>query len=200
MVVIGLTGGIASGKSAITQWLAERGAYVVDADKLGHRAYERGSPAFDQVVQTFGEDVVSDNGEIDRKVLGSKVFGNDEALKKLTDIAWPAIKDMAKNEIAQVREAGEYNVLVLEAAVLIEAEWQDLVDEMWVVNVDRETAIERAMARDNLTRENIEKRINAQITNEERATHATVVLNNSSSWADLWSTVSSTFDRLREAT
>ena len=91
MKVIGLTGGIASGKSAITQWLAKRGAYVIDADKLGHRAYESGSQAFDEVVEAFGRDIVGTDGEVNRRALGSKVFGNEAALKKLTDIAWPAI-------------------------------------------------------------------------------------------------------------
>ena len=193
MKVIGLTGGIASGKSAITTFLAERDAYVIDADKLGHKVYDVGTEAFQQVVDTFGPDVVGENGEIDRKILGSKVFGDADALKKLTDIAWPAIKRMAKDEIEHVRSTRRHTCLVLEAAVLIEASWMDIVDEVWVVSVDREVAISRTMSRDNLDRAAVVKRIDSQLTNDERAKHATVIFDNSGSWDDLWSQVNSAF-------
>ena len=98
-MIIGLTGGIASGKSTVAKTLGALGAYSIDADKLGHSAYIEGTAAFDQVVACFGADVVGDDGEVDRRVLGSKVFGNPEALKQLTDIVWPAIKSMAQKEI-----------------------------------------------------------------------------------------------------
>ena len=196
--VIGLTGGIASGKSAITQWLAKQGAYVIDADKLGHRAYESGSQAFDEVVETFGNDIVGDDGEIDRRALGSKVFGNDAALKKLTDIAWPAIKRLAIQEIANVRNQGKYDVLVLEAAVLVEAEWMDIVDEVWVVTVDRKVAIQRAMDRDGFSQEDVEKRIDAQTSDLKRTKHATEVFDNSGSWDELWNHVESAYADLQK--
>lgn len=191
--VIGLTGGIASGKSAITQWLAKQGAYVIDADKLGHRAYESGSQAFDEVVEAFGSDIVGDDGEVDRRTLGSKVFGNDAALKKLTDIAWPAIKRLASQEISNVRNRGKHDVLVLEAAVLVEAEWMDIVDEVWVVTVDRKVAIQRAMERDGFSQEDVEKRIDAQTSDFERTKHATEVFDNSSSWEELWNHVETAY-------
>ena len=198
MKVIGLTGGIASGKSAITQWLAKQGAYVIDADKLGHRAYESGSQAFDEVVETFGNDIVGDDGEIDRRALGSKVFGNDAALKKLTDIAWPAIKRLAIQEIANVRNQGKYDVLVLEAAVLVEAEWMDIVDEVWVVTVDRKVAIQRAMDRDGFSQEDVEKRIDAQTSDLKRTKHATEVFDNSGTWDELWNHVESAYADLQK--
>lgn len=191
--VIGLTGGIASGKSAITQWLAKQGAYVIDADKLGHRAYESGSQAFDEVVEAFGSDIVGDDGEVDRRTLGSKVFGNDAALKKLTDIAWPAIKRLANQEISNVRNRGKHDVLVLEAAVLVEAEWMDIVDEVWVVTVDRKVAIQRAMDRDGFSQEDVEKRIDAQTSDFERTKHATEVFDNSGSWDELWNLVETAY-------
>ena len=196
--VIGLTGGIASGKSAITQWLAKQGAYVIDADKLGHRVYESGSQAFDEVVTTFGSDVVSADGEIDRRALGSKVFGNDAALKKLTDIAWPAIKRMAIQEITSVRNKGNYDVLVLEAAVLVEAEWMDIVDEVWVVTVDRQLAIQRSMDRDGFSQVDVEKRIDAQTSDLERTKHATKVFDNSGSWDDLWDHVETAYAEVQK--
>ena len=90
-MIIGLTGGIASGKSTAAKYLGEKGAAVIDADKLGHRAYEPDTDAFDKVVSSFGQEVVGADGQIDRKVLGSKVFGNPEALDRLTGIIWPEI-------------------------------------------------------------------------------------------------------------
>lgn len=176
--VICLTGGIASGKSSAARFLNEQGARVIDADVLGHRAYEAGSPAYQQVVATFGRDVRAADGKIDRKVLGGKVFGKPAELKKLTDIVWPAIGALAADEIARVRASGTVRVIVLEAAVLFEAGWQDRGDEVWVVVVDRETAIARAMQRDNVARAVVESRLAAQLSNAQRIARADVVIDN----------------------
>ena len=165
--------------------LGELGAHVIDADKLGHNAYAKGSDAFTSVVSVFGQDTVGDDGEIDRKVLGAKVFGSPESLKKLTDIVWPAIKKMAQQEIDSVRAKQPKQVIVLEAAVLFEAGWEDIVDEVWSTFVDREVAIERASSRDGSDREQVEARIDAQLTNEERIKKADRLIANSNSEADL---------------
>ena len=184
-MVIGLTGGIASGKSTAARKLGEYGAHVIDADKLGHRAYLKDTSAFHQVVATFGEDVVGDDGEIDRGALGAKVFGAGNRLDELTAIVWPAIRQMAEDEINQVKTSDPSKIVVLEAAVLLEAGWQDIVDEVWVTVVDREVAIERATARDGVDREAIEARIDAQLSNEERVAGAHKVIDNSSDEAHL---------------
>ncbi len=176
--VICLTGGIASGKSTAARFFNDHGAHVIDADLLGHRSYEPGSPAHAQVAAAFGADVVAPDGRIDRKVLGGKVFGKPEELKKLTDIVWPAIRAMAAEEIARVRAAGTHQLIVLEAAILFEAGWQDLGDEVWVCIVDREVAIARAMARDASDRAGIERRLDAQLSNAERIARADVVVDN----------------------
>lgn len=178
-LIIGLTGGIASGKSTVAAKFGELGAYVIDADKLGHKAYLKGSEAFFQIVDTFGEDVVGPDGEIDRVALGAKVFGEGNRLKELTDIVWPAIRHLADAEIASVRENESGRTIVLEAAVLLEAGWQDLVDEIWVTVVDREVAISRATARDGIERAAVEARIDAQLSNEERTSQADRVIDNS---------------------
>ena len=193
-MIIGLTGGIASGKSTAARTLGEYGAYVIDADKLGHNAYLSGTEAFDQVVATFGDDVVGDDGEIDRGALGAKVFGEGNRLQELTAIVWPAIRAMAEAEIKSVKEQTPERMIVLEAAVLLEAGWQDIVDEVWVTVVDREVAIERATSRDGVDREAIEARIDAQLSNEERKAKAQQVIDNSgdeqnlvTQLRDLWS-------------
>ncbi len=176
--VICLTGGIASGKSTAARFLKEQGAHVIDADVLGHRTYEPGSSAHAQVVAAFGSDVLAPDGTIDRKALGAKVFGKPEALKQLTAIVWPAIRALAEEEIAGVRAAGTARVIVLEAAVLFEAGWQDVGDEVWVNIVDRDVAIARATQRDKVPQATIEKRLDAQLSNAERIARADVVIDN----------------------
>ena len=179
MRVIGLTGGIASGKSTAAKLLGELGAQVIDADVLGHEAYNPGTSAFQAVVQAFGEDIVAEDGSINRRALGGKVFGNDVALKRLTDIVWPEIRRLAELEIHKIRGENPTAVIVLEAAVLFEAGWEDIADEIWVVVVEPEIAIERAMQRDGADRSAIEARINSQLSNEERTAKAHLIIDNS---------------------
>ena len=179
MIVIGLTGGIASGKSTAAQHLFELGAHVIDADLLGHRAYEPGTAAYRAVIDCFGDDVVADDGCIDRKALGGKVFGKPDALDKLTAIVWPEILRLAELEIDEQRSRNPGGVTVLEAAVLLEAGWQSAVDEVWVASIDRATAIERTMARDGLDAEAVQRRIDSQLSNDERVSQADVVIDNS---------------------
>ena len=174
MIVVGLTGGIASGKSTVARALGERGAYVIDADVLGHRAYEPGTQAHREVQEAFGPEVVAADGSIDRKALGATVFGKPEALDRLTGIVWPEIRRLAQAEI----DGCTAKIVVLEAAVLLEAGWQDLVDEVWVVVVDPEVAVERAVARGGLDAEAVRSRLAAQLSNDERKAHATRVIDN----------------------
>ena len=175
MRTIGLTGGIASGKSTVSAILAEQGAIVLDADQLGHRSYAPGTSTFDAVVAAFGSSIVATDGTIDRGKLGAKVFADPGGLKKLTDIVWPAIRALAYTELEQLDRQGS-DVCVLEAAVMIEAGWQDLVDEVWVVSVPTEIARQRLMARNGLSAEDADSRITAQIGNAEREAEADVVI------------------------
>ncbi|MEJ2131613.1 MAG: dephospho-CoA kinase [Gammaproteobacteria bacterium] len=185
MTVICLTGGISSGKSTAARFLRECGAHVIDADQLGHRAYEPGTDAYARVVEAFGEEIVADDGQIDRRALGGKVFGDPAALERLTDIVWPEIRRLAENEIEAIQESDPDRVVVLEAAVLLEAGWEDIGDEIWVVTVDRDTAVTRATSRDGVDEAAIQARIDAQLSNEERAARADVVIDNGGTEAEL---------------
>jgi|TARA_B100000161_G_scaffold243674_1_gene197471 dephospho-CoA kinase len=198
-LIIGLTGGIASGKSTVAQALGDRGAYIIDADKLGHTAYLAGSGAFDQVVAAFGTDIVADDGEIDRRKLGGKVFGNEAALRQLTDIVWPSIRAMAEKEIADAQRSAPERIVVLEAAVLIEADWLDLADQIWVTVVKPAVAIERACARDNLSEDAVRTRLDAQLSNDERGSYADHVIDNSSDEAHLLAQVESLWAHVSSA-
>ena len=195
-MIIGLTGGIASGKSTAAKYLGEKGASVIDADKLGHRAYEPDTDAFDKVVSSFGQEVVGADGQIDRKVLGSKVFGNPEALDRLTGIIWPEIGRLVLTQFEVARGEQPDAPIVLEAAVMLEAGWEPMVDEVWVVIVDPNTAVERAISRDGVEEEAIRKRIASQLTNEERRAKADIVIDNSSNEAALLMQLKTQWDRI----
>uniref|UniRef100_H2ZE74 Bifunctional coenzyme A synthase n=1 Tax=Ciona savignyi TaxID=51511 RepID=H2ZE74_CIOSA len=177
--VIGLTGGIASGKSSIAKRLSNLGAVVIDCDKLGHQAYRPGTQTFEKLVTQFGEDIISKtSGEIDRKVLGGKVFGKDPTNRNLLNsIVWPEIERLAREKIEEaVAMTSEKLVCVLDAAVLLEAGWDHFSDEVWVSIVTRDEAIKRVVERDGRTVDDAERRIQSQISNEERVDRAHVVL------------------------
>lgn len=180
MRVIGLTGGIAAGKSTVSGALAAAGAVLIDADKVGHEAYQPGTETHAALVEAFGEQIVAENGEIDRRKLGAIVFADPAQRQRLQDIVWPRMRAMMRAKLDALA-AGGAEVAVIEAAVLIEADWLDLVDEVWVVQVPEEVAMQRLMARNGFSAEDAQARIRAQLSNEERARHAQVIIDNSGS-------------------
>jgi dephospho-CoA kinase len=183
MFTIGLIGGIASGKSEVARLLGERGAVVIDADRVAHEAYARGSAGFDAVVAAFGPDVAASDGTIDRRQLGAKVFGDTAALKRLTDIVWPITRGLLE-ERKRAQDAQGTRVLVIEAAILVEAGWQDLVDEIWFVRTSRETALQRLQERRGLSLADAEARIAARDLTAPLAA-ATRIIDNDGDLAEL---------------
>lgn len=175
MIVIGLTGGILSGKSTISQMLAEKGAVIIDADKIGHEAYKPHTKTWQELVDAFGKSILKQNMEIDRKKLGEIVFNDPRALARLNEIVHPKMHTMMKEEIERLRGAG-VGLVVLEAAVLIEANWTDLVDEVWVAVAPEEVAVKRLQNRGGLSEEQARARIRSQLSPEERARHADVII------------------------
>ncbi|KAF0314173.1 Bifunctional coenzyme A synthase [Amphibalanus amphitrite] len=172
--VIGLTGSAASGKSSVARRLAGLGAHVIDCDKLGHAAYAPDTPCHAQLRQLFGEDIVAADGRIDRQRLGAHVFGDPAALRRLTDCVWPEIARLAERRLAAL---GAGQVAVLDAAVLLEAGWDaQLCDEVWVALVPRDEALRRAVRRDGISEQAAARRLDAQMSNEERVAAATVVI------------------------
>jgi len=185
MLTIGLTGGIGSGKSTVAQILGEFGAPILDADKVAHTTYAPGAPAYDAVVAAFGADIVAPDRTIDRKKLGAVVFGSPERLNKLTSIVWPATFDSIRRNVAELRAGGAKLPIVVEAAILIEANWQPLFDEIWLVRASREQVIARIESQRGLKPAETEARIRAQLSDEERAKHASLIIENNGSIEEL---------------
>jgi dephospho-CoA kinase len=177
MKVIGLTGGIGSGKSTVSKFLAELGAMVIDADKVGHEVFQPGTDGWNDVVATFGKEIITDTGEIDRKKLGAIVFNNPEALSRLNQIIHPRAYNLAKSRLEEYRRQG-IEVLVLEVILLIEAKWTDLVDEIWVVIASKDVVVKRLKEQRGMSEGEILARIHSQMSKEERTRYADVIINN----------------------
>lgn len=176
MQTIGLTGGIASGKSTVSETMQELGATVLNADLIGHEAYLPGKDAYKDIIAAWGEDLIDPESKlVDRRKLGGIVFGDPEALQTLNRIVWPRIYEMVADRFEGFKNDGA-DVVVLEAAVLIEANWMPLVDEVWVTTTNEDEASRRLQARNEITEEQALTRIRAQITNQERLKHADVVI------------------------
>jgi len=169
---------------------------VFDADRVGHQIYLPGTDGWKAIVETFGDDVVAPDGQIDRKALGGKVFSDPAEMTKLNAIAWPRIKQKLADGIQEQLSAGA-EVIVVDAAVMIEAGWTDLTDEVWVTTSPEAQVIKRIQARNNLTEDQIQARIASQMSTEERVSHADVVIENDGDLEDLQRKVSSLWqDRL----
>ncbi len=183
MYVIGLTGGIGAGKSTVAAIMADLGAEVIDADKEGHASYKRGTIGWGRIVALFGTDVLDDNGEIDRQELGSIVFGNSAALALLNSAIHPLIRDRVRQRLQQLRNGGA-GVAVVDAAVLYQAGWDDLVDEVWVVTAPYAATATRLEAR-GIARSEARRRMAMQDPPEQLAARADVVIENTGSLAEL---------------
>ena len=189
MLVIGLTGGIASGKTTVSEQLDGLGAEIINADLVGHQVYLPGTDAYKDIIDTWGEDLADpDTKEIIRQKLGGIVFSDPDHLKTLNSITWPRIYDMV-DQILDDHRSNDVKVAVLEAAILIEADWTALVDEVWVTAVPIEVASARLQKRNNLTEEQALLRISSQISNEERAATADVVIDTTPSLEQVEATV-----------
>jgi dephospho-CoA kinase len=185
VTTIGLTGGIGSGKTAVSRMLAARGAHVIDADRLGHEIYLPGKPAWSDLVGEFGDEIVAADGTIDRKRLGARVFSDRAALDRLNAILHPRMADEIRERIARRRADGERSPIVVEAAVLIEAGWDGLVDEVWLVTAPPGQAVARVVGDRGLPADEVERRISSQISDEARARRAQVRIDNSGTLGDL---------------
>jgi len=184
MKTIGLTGGICSGKSTVARFLEDLGAVIIDADKIGHEALEPDTEVWHKVVDTFGRQVLTSGGSIDRKRLGEIVFGSPELLLKLNQITHPRIYQMAKTRLEDCRKRGA-SVVVLEAPLLPKVGWASLIDELWVTTASEAAALRRLQERRGLSRTESLARIRSQVPVQEQINCADVTIDTDCSLEEL---------------
>ncbi|XP_066596883.1 bifunctional coenzyme A synthase isoform X2 [Prorops nasuta] len=178
--IIGLTGGIASGKSSVATKLKGLGAGLVNCDEIAHDLYLPGKKCFDLIRTTFGQTILNKEGFIDRAILGNIVFNNKEKLTELNRLVWPIILEEAMSMVNKLYAEG-FEIIVMEAAVLIQANWGHRCHEIWTCIIPAKEAIQRVMKRNALTEGEIEKRIKIQPSNLDQVRAANVV------FCTLWS-------------
>jgi len=190
VLVIGLTGGIGSGKSTVARRLAELGARVIDADRVGHEVIEPGGEAYGEIVRAFGREILDAEGRIVRKKLGALVFAEPEKLRALNAISHPRMAERMARQIEQFRQARPIPpAIVLDAAILFQAGWERLCDRVWTVSASGETAMARIAARDGLSPEQARERLAAQWSNAKREARAHRTIRNEGTLEELFAEV-----------
>ncbi|MEW5867380.1 MAG: dephospho-CoA kinase [Bacillota bacterium] len=178
-MVIGVTGGIASGKSLVSSELARFGGLVIDVDHVARELVEPGQPALEAIIKEFGAGFRQRDGTLDRRSLGKLVFSDPEALDRLNRIMFPRMRQVASERIREATR--QHSLVVVDAAVLYEAGMDKLVDRVIVVTASEAKRVARIMARDRLTQEEALARVKAQTGLEEKARRADFVVDNSGS-------------------
>ncbi|MBI3325684.1 MAG: dephospho-CoA kinase [Nitrospinae bacterium] len=194
--IIGLTGGIGTGKSTVTQMLAELGAAVINADTVGHQVYLPDMPAWREIVEAFGAEILNADRTVNRQALGKVVFADPEALRTLNRIVHPKMYDRMGELVAELRARGGMPAIVVEAAILIEANWTPLVDYVWVVVASEPVVTERLAKQRNLSPDQVRARLAAQLSDEERLKQAHVVIPNDGSLAEVRAAVRRAWNQL----
>lgn len=180
--VIGLTGGIACGKSMISAYLAQKGIPVIDGDLVARQIVEPGTKGLAQIVDTFGAEYLHADGTLNRAMLGSLVFADKEALQQLNAITKPLLLEAFKTQINALQA---HPMIVLDVALLLEDhDYKELADQVWVVTVSPVQQLARLMKRNNYTAEEAQNRINAQMSNEERIQYADGVIDNNGTMSE----------------
>jgi dephospho-CoA kinase len=210
MKIIGLTGGIGSGKSTVTEHLTAKGFHVLDADKIARELVLPGSEMLIQLAAEFGDDIICDDGSLNRKKLGSIVFSDADQKNKLDSLMHTRILELIHDRILQYREDAEkaaevasdheqgarFRVVFIDAPLLFETGLYQSVSEVWVIDADDETRISRIMERDGLKREEIQKRIDMQMARDEKIRRADVILDNTGDQASLFRQIDGLLQKL----
>lgn len=193
---VGLTGGIASGKSTVAVILRRFGAQIIDADEVGHRVMEPGHPAYGEVLRCFGQGILAPDGSINRRLLGDIVFGNSEARRKLENILHPRMIKKIKRDVRDFRSKG-ISPIIIEAAVLVETGNHECCDRVVVVYTPVEMQMARLRHRDNLGIDDIIARLDAQLPWTQKLEVADFVIDNSGSQDQTREQVTRVWEQLR---
>lgn len=177
--IIGITGGIASGKSTVTEFLRQQGYQVVDADQVVHELQEPGGRLYQALLSTFGTAILQEDGRLDRPKLGAMIFGNPDLLAQSSQLQ----NEIIREELASRRDllAETEDIFFMDLPLLFELEYDNWFDQIWLVDVTEETQLSRLMARNTLSQEEAEKRIAAQLSLQEKRKRADVLIDNNGS-------------------
>ncbi|MEK7847113.1 MAG: dephospho-CoA kinase [Nitrospinota bacterium] len=197
MLLIGLTGGIATGKSLVSTILKELGAFIIDADKIAREVVEPDKPAWLDIVKFFGRDILNEDRTINRKRLGVIVFNDHVKKKRLEEIIHPRVIEEENRRIEEYKRINPDGMAIIDAALLIEAGGRNRVDRLIVVYADRDTQLRRLIERDRLSLEEAERRINSQMPLAEKVKIADFVIDNSAKLEDTKKQVIEIFNKLK---
>lgn len=197
-VLIGLTGGIGSGKSTVAEMLAERGAHVVDADRVAHEIYAPHTLGYERILERFGPGVLADDGTVDRAALGAIVFRDREALEDLNAIVHPLVRAEVARRVAEIVSEEPTAVVVIEAALMTETGWLGGAGRLWAVVADPDVVTERLVRLRHMDPDDVRLRMGAQAGNEARRRAATLVIENDGTLLDLEAEVQSAWTALQE--
>ena len=198
MFTIGLTGGIGSGKSSVSQWFKDKGTPVLDADQIVHHLLSNDHDIIIELVEEFGGDILDSSGEkINRQILGRKVFEDDYARHKLERIVHPRVSGTMQQEQTRLEHEGT-KLCVWDVPLLLEVGFEKYVNKVWVVWVPCEVQIQRVLGRDKLTRPEIIARISAQMSLDDKIKLADVVIDNSGNWSQTQNQLESLYSSLDE--
>jgi len=198
MLRVGLTGGIATGKSTVGMMFIELGCHLIDADRITHGLLRPGQPVYSAVVEAFGEHILSSDRTINRKILGEIVFNDPQARSKLNGLVHPAVIQRQREWLSEMEAKDPAGIGIVDAALMIEVGTYKNYDKVIVVTCRPEVQKQRLRARSGLSKEEIEARIRSQMPLEEKAKHADFVVDNSGYLAETRSQVAEVNSRLRE--
>ena len=198
MKTIGLTGGIGTGKTTVSEYLKEKGCVIIDADKISREMTEKDSPALDEIKQSFGEKYISKEGNLERKLLGDPVFNDPKALEKLQAIITKKVEQKIDSMLKQLKKKDNDDIVVIDAPLLFECGMESVADENWLVTADTDIRIDRVKRRDGLSEKQIIDRINNQMSEAEKRGKSRYIIDNSGTVEELYMQIDKILERIRD--
>lgn len=184
MIIIGLTGGLASGKNLVASIFAESGVHIIDADTIAHKLVMPDTPGWEEIIQSFGIEILGKNRTLDRNKLAEIAFHNPQKLEQLCDIIHPKVLSEITDQVQNIKAIDENALVVVNVPLLIEVGWYEWVDVVVLVTLPYDIQIERLIRRDNLSYEEAEKRISIQMSLKEKEDYADYIIDNSATRED----------------
>ena len=197
MIKIGLTGGIGTGKSTASEYLAEKGFMILDADKISRSMTERNAPALKEIAKVFGPEFVDEKGELNRKALGDLVFNDKEKLAQLQSIITEKVVEFIDNAIKDLKSQDFQGIIVVDAPLLFECGMENMCDENWLIVANMDVRIDRVSKRDGLSEAQIIARINNQMPQEEKEKLSQCIIDNSGTLEELKEQIDFHLERIK---